>query len=381
MILYIFLILLLSWYFKVFFLYRYSWKSILPSENINKTDFITVIIACRNEENNILNIIEDVKNQDFDKQRFEMIVVNDHSEDSTLKILEKSAKSWENLKIICMNEGEQGKKNAIKKGISFASGSVILCTDADCRVGKNWIRTIANYFTDKSVKLLSAPVEFHYKKDVFQKIQALEFLSLIGSGAAAINTGKGIFCNGANLAYRRSVFLELNSYDSNSTVSGDDVFLMHHVKVKYPSGIRFAKDRESIVKTDAQPNLKSFVNQRKRWTAKSSSYTDWDTISVSILVLLINVSIVVLSVLSILSTITPHESVILFSTKFLLLFVLFFKYISDYNFLIPVLKFFRRRDLAIWILPFEVIYSFYIVSIVIYSFSSNFEWKGRKFRK
>ena len=112
-----------------------------------------------------------MKNQNFDKQRFEMIVVNDHSEDSTLKILEKSAKSWENLKIICMNEGEQGKKNAIKKGISCANGSVILCTDADCRAGENWIKTIANYFTDKSVKLLSAPVEFHYKKDIFQKNQ------------------------------------------------------------------------------------------------------------------------------------------------------------------------------------------------------------------
>jgi cellulose synthase/poly-beta-1,6-N-acetylglucosamine synthase-like glycosyltransferase len=381
MILYIFLILLLSWYFKVFFLYRYSWKSIRPSKNINKTDFISVIVACRNEENNILNIIEDVKNQNFNKQRFEMIVVNDHSEDSTLLILEKAAKSWENLKIICMNDGEQGKKNAIKKGISCANGSVILCTDADCRAGKNWIKTIANYFTDKSVTLLSAPVEFHNEKGIFQKIQALEFLSLIGSGAAAINTGKGIFCNGANLAYRKSVFLEANSYDSNSTVSGDDVFLMHHVKVKYPSGIRFAKDREAIVKTDTQPNLKSFVNQRKRWTAKSSSYTDWDTISVSILVLLINVSIVLLSFLTILSELITHDSQLLMSSNWMLLIVLFFKYISDYNFLIPVLKFFRRRDLAIWILPFEVIYSFYIVSIVIYSFSSNFEWKGRKFRK
>ena len=381
MILYIFLILLLSWYFKVFFLYRYSWKSMRPSENINKTDFITVIIACRNEENNILNIIEDVKNQDFDKQRFEMIVVNDHSEDSTLKILEKSAKSWENLKIICMNEGEQGKKNAIKKGISCANGSVILCTDADCRIGRNWIKTILSNFTNKKIKFVSGPVKYSSENNFLNKFQSLELISLVSSGAAAMQRKKSTICNGANLAYRKSIFLEVNSYDSNSAVSGDDVFLMHHVKVKYPSGIRFVKDREAIVKTDAQPNLKSFINQRKRWTAKSSSYTDWDTISVSILVLLINVSIVVLSVLSILSAITPHESVILFSTKFLLLFVLFFKYISDYNFLIPVLKFFRRRDLAIWILPFEIIYSFYIFFIVIYSFSTKFEWKGRNFRK
>ena len=168
-----------------------------------------------------------------------MIIVNDHSEDSTLQILEKAAENWQNLKIICMNEVEQGKKNGIKKGISFAKGDIILCTDADCSAGKNWIKTISDYFADKNLKLLSAPVEFNKNQGIFQKIQALEFLSLIGSGAAAINRGKSIFCNGANLAYRKSVFLELNSYDSNSAVSGDDVFLMHHVKRKYSNGIRF----------------------------------------------------------------------------------------------------------------------------------------------
>ena len=106
---------IIGWYLNIFFQYRYSWASIHPSQNTNNTDFISVIVACRNEENNILNIIEDVKNQNFDKDRFEMIIVNDHSEDSTLQILEKAAENWQNLKIICMNEAEQGKKNGIKK--------------------------------------------------------------------------------------------------------------------------------------------------------------------------------------------------------------------------------------------------------------------------
>ena len=108
---------------------------------------------------------------------------------------------------------------------------------------------------------------------------------------------------------------------------------------------------------------------------------DITSLQIIILVLLINVSIVAFFSLSITSAFVVHDSHLLFTSKFLLLFVLFFKYILDYNFLIPVLKFFRRRDLVIWILPFEIIYSFYIVLIVILSFTNSFEWKGRTHKK
>ena len=172
------------------------------------------------------------------------------------------------------------------------------------------------------------------------------------------------------MAYRKSVFLELNAFDNN-TVSGDDVFLMHHIKQKYANGIAFAKQKEAIVKTSSQPNIKAFINQRKRWAAKSSSYKDFDTIAISILVFLMNISIAALFVLS------------LFDMQWLEVFLTLFlvKYITDYLFLLPVLRFFRKRNLAFWILPFEIFYCFYIVLIVILSFTKSFQWKGRTHNK
>ena len=369
-ILYLFLSLLVLWYFSVFLFYRIAWNKIPSATNQNDKDFVSVIVACRNEQDNIANIIQKVKMQNFDKDRFELIAVNDHSTDATLQILEKEVSIWDKLKVVCLNEGEVGKKSALEKGISFAKGDIILCTDADCSVGRNWIATIVNYFADEKIKMVSAPVLFENKKGIFQQLQSLEFLSLIGSGAAAIARGKSIFCNGANLAYRKSVFLELNAFDNN-TVSGDDVFLMHHIKQKYASGIAFAKEKEAIVKTSSQPNIKAFINQRKRWAAKSSSYKDFDTIAISILVFLMNISIAALFVLS------------LFDMQWLEVFLTLFlvKYITDYLFLLPVLKFFRKRNLAFWILPFEIFYCFYIVLIVILSFTKSFQWKGRTHNK
>ena len=369
-IFYLFLSLLALWYFSVFLFYRTAWNKIPSATNQNDKDFVSVIVACRNEQDNISNIIQKVKMQNFDKNRFEMIMVNDHSTDATLQILEKEAAIWHKLKVVCLNEGEVGKKSAIEKGISFAKGDIILCTDADCSVGRNWIATIVNYFADEKIKMVSAPVLFENKKGIFQQLQSLEFLSLIGSGAAAIGRGKSIFCNGANLAYRKSVFLEVNSFDNN-IASGDDVFLMHQIKQKYANGIAFAKQKEAIVKTSSQPNISAFINQRKRWAAKSGSYKDWDTIVISILVFLMNISITTLLVLS------------LFNMQWLEVFLTLFlvKYIADYLFLLPVLKFFRKRNLAFWILPFEIFYCFYIVLIVILSFTNSFEWKGRIHKK
>ena len=88
-IFYLFLSLLALWYFAVFFSYRLSWNKIPNAKNKNDKDFVSVLVACRNEARSITNLIQQIKNQNFDKERFELIVVNDHSEDATLQILEK----------------------------------------------------------------------------------------------------------------------------------------------------------------------------------------------------------------------------------------------------------------------------------------------------
>ena len=110
-------LLLLFLYTRLFFFYTKSWKEIkLPSEK-NNSDYISVIVACRNEEKNISNLIEDVKSQCFDENRFEMIVVNDHSEDGTLKILNYESEKWNNLRIINLDNKVFGKKSAGSKWI------------------------------------------------------------------------------------------------------------------------------------------------------------------------------------------------------------------------------------------------------------------------
>ena len=365
----IFSLIILLFYIILIFKYRFGWNKIKRIRTADFTPKVSIIIAIRNEENEIEQLFRSLQSQIYPTDKLEFILVNDHSTDSTLRLLKKS--ELDNLHIIDLPDGESGKKNSIKKAVEFANGEIILVSDADCSFNPYWTQTMVNYFKDEKVNLVSGPVTFYKQKGVFQSLQALEFTSLIASGAGAIGRGNAIFCNGANMAYRKDIFLDANNFESDGIASGDDVFLLHSVKSKYPNSIAFAKDENSIVTTDSVQTISDLINQRKRWTAKSSGYKDFASVYTSYLVLFVNLAMVFLFAMC-------------FSSKEnLQFFILFYfaKFIADLALLYPVLSFFKRKDLIKLILPFELFYSFYIVLIVVLSFTNKFEWKGRTHNK
>ena len=355
----------LVFYFILIIYYYIGWRRIKPVHKKNKKLKVSIVIAVRNEEKEIKRLLNNLSSQIYPKQNLQFIVVNDHSSDNTLKLLREF--SLESLTVLDLKEGSSGKKDAIQKAIQKAEGEIIIITDADCSLPINWVQTMINYFTSDDIKLVSGPVAYHHKSGFFQSFQALDFLSLIGSGAGAIGSGNAIFCNGANMAYRKDVFLELNAYKDDNTVSGDDVFLLHSIKKTYSKAIAFAKDKDAIVHTKSTDTVSHFINQRKRWTAKTINYTDLITIFTSLLVFFINFNIVIACILFCLDIIMFKYLAYLYLSKYLI----------DFIFLVPILYFFQRKDLIKWIFPFGLFYPFYIVLTVVISFTSSFEWKGR----
>ncbi|MBT6808763.1 MAG: glycosyltransferase [Flavobacteriales bacterium] len=370
---------LLFLYTRLFFFYTKSWKEIkLPSEK-NNSDYISVIVSCRNEEKNISNLIEDVKSQCFDENRFEMIVVNDHSEDGTLKILNYESEKWNNLRIINLDNKVFGKKNAIKEAAKIAKGEIIICTDADCRVGENWIQTMSDYFTNTDCKFVSASIFYKEQNSLFSKYQMLEILSLVSTSGAAINRKKATICNGANLAFRKKEYLGIPDDEFNNFRT-DDVSLLHYFKKNFTNSISFSKQKEAIVSTSESPTFLSYLSQKLRWISTSKSLKDRDTILVSLLVYCMNL-LMILTIFLFLYFFPKNsygdysEIVVIFS--FLLLIYLT-KFISDYLFLKSVLSFFDKRNLLIYLFPFTLINAVFTVVIVPLSFIIPVKWKGRK---
>ena len=360
---------ILSLYVLLIIRYAFGWSKI---KNILQESFspkVSIVIAMRNEQTQIDNLLKSLQSQIYPRDKLEFILVDDHSTDNTCALLEKL--DLDNLQILNMPKDKFGKKHAISMAVCIASGDIILASDADCSFSPNWVQIMVNYFANDDVKLVSGPVFFNKQEGVFQSLQALEFASLIGSGAGAIGIKNAIFCNGANMAYRKEVFFDVNSFKKDNAVSGDDVFLLHRVKSKYPNSIAFAKDKNAIVTTESAQTFNDFINQRKRWVAKSSDYKDVASIYASYLVFFTNVSFIFLFVMS------------FFDGFFFQIFAGYYivKFMVDLFLLYPTVKFFNRTDLIKWIFPFELFYSFYIILIVISSFTKKFEWKGRMHKK
>lgn len=367
-------------YFILIASYCYAWVKMKSPTIIGDTakTSVTVIIAARNEENNIQHCLTSVLKQSYPSYLFEVIIVDDASEDTTNSMVQQFCDKHTNIKLIALDKNSNliGKKNAITIAIKEAKGELIVTTDADCIMGIDWLNTIVNFYNISKAKMIVAPVSFHNENSIFKKMQSLEFMALMLSGGASLYFNKSIMCNGANLAYTKEVFDEVNGFKGiDQQPSGDDVLLMYKIAGKYPENIYFLKHRKAIVYTKSASTVKEFTDQRKRWASKGFNALNTETKLVSLIVYLFNLSLVIITLLSLFycENLLFHLSLskiclILFGIKCLIDFLLLFLSTS----------FFKKKRFLIYFLPEQVIYIVYVIIIGIWGSIGNYEWKGRK---
>ncbi len=350
---------------------RTGWQRIPAFEPEKTIPFtkVSVLIAARNEGESIHLTIEDIINQHYPKELFELIVVDDHSTDQTSEVIASYAEHG--VKLIKLNESEplnSYKKKAIAEAIKLASGELMVATDADCRMGKNWLATLVAQYEKYDYNMISAPVVYFQEKSLFERLQTLEFLYLIGFGAAGIGNKMPSTCNGANLAYKKSVFEELDGFKGiDDLASGDDELFLHKVAKNHPETIGFCKSREALVFTHAKLDLKAFVQQRKRWASKSIKYKDKRITVLAVCIWLFNISLAVNFVLA------------FFYPEFLQLFIVQFviKFTAELFFLEPLTTFANRKRLLINLPLLSLLHVVYFIYIGVIGNSGKYDWKGR----
>ncbi|MFN8257668.1 MAG: glycosyltransferase [Bacteroidales bacterium] len=327
---------------------------------------LSVIVALRNEEKNVEHLIRSFLNLDIEALDVEFILVDDKSSDNTIKLLHAKTSEYPIFRIYS-NINRSGKKNAILLGIKNSTGNLIITTDADCVHPKEWLKEILNYYCRYKPKMILGPVLMKHHS-YFGKIQALDFFSLMISGAAAAGLKKPIMCNGANLAYEKTLLEEFKNPLKIETLSGDDIFLLLAVKEKYPGQIHFLKSKQAVVYTKPEKSLFSFLSQRKRWASKSKYYKDKQVIAVALIVLITNLLLICNFLAG------------LFDLRFyLILFsVLIVKGINDYYFLRISALFFQQSLLLKAFFPALFFNFIYIPIAAISGLVSIPKWKDRR---
>jgi cellulose synthase/poly-beta-1,6-N-acetylglucosamine synthase-like glycosyltransferase len=194
-------------------------------------------------------------------------------------------------------------------------------------------------------------------------------MGMQGITAATHRLKLGNMSNGANLAFTREIFYEVNGYQGiEHLASGDDYLLMMKIAKKPGSKIAYLKSKHAIVTTLPQPDWQSFFRQRIRWASKSGKYNDVRMTLVLAMVYLYHLCFPVLAVGGF-----WHSSL-----WWLALAMLGSKIIAEYLFMRPVTAFFNKK----WARPYlPFVHPLHIVYIIVAGFLGmvgKYEWKGRK---
>lgn len=338
---------------------------------LEKIPFVSVIIPARNEEQNIATCLDLVLKQTYPQDKYEIILVDDHSTDATRGIALVKAQKYQNLSVLSLKDEEQNsfKKAAITAGIRMARGEIILQTDADCMVGKNWITGMVSHFAPNTA-LVTGPVRLTYRPRNFEIFQMLESMGLVAIGAGSLTDRRPNMCNGANLAYRKDVFEEVGGFSGvDHVASGDDELLLQKIHLLGRYEMRFARCEETIVRTPALMHWQEFRQQRLRWVSKARAYKNRRVNLIQMISWLGFASFPVLLILSFAD----------WTWLWALTGIFILKLLADYFLLYQAAKFFHKLQMLPYVIPLQFVYIPYVLWIgVAGNLVRTYTWKGRK---
>lgn len=327
----------------------------------------TVIVPFRNEAENLPNLLKSFSNLNYPSNLFEVILVDDNSKEK----FQLSIVNYQLLIIDNIRVSNSAKKDAITTAMQHVKTDWVIATDADCIVPENWLSTFDNYIQENKVSMLAGAVTYKCGNSFLDHFQQLDLTSLQGATIGSFGLGKGFMCNGANFAYKKELFENLNGFEGNDKIaSGDDVFLLQKAIEKFPNEVYYLKAQEAIVTTKPTESWKELFHQRVRWAAKTSSYKSTFGKFLGLVVFFGNLSFVI------------GFFFLLFGIWSCPIFVIFasFKVTIDCVLLFVTNKFLTKTTIKSLLLS-SLVYPFFSLTVALYSLFGSYEWKDRKFKK
>jgi len=292
-------LILITVYSISIFILAYGLAKLKRATNPNpkKAVPVSIVIPVRNEDPVISGLLKDLAEQTYPGEMFEVVFVNDHSNDDSCAVIESFIEGRTGFSLIHLSPGEHGKKVALSQGITSAAYEWIIQIDADCRIGANFITAHMAFLEANPSDFVAGLVTTGKGGGGFlESFERLDLLSLAGVGAGSFYYGRPMMCSGANLAYSRDLYRETRPFDPTERIaSGDDMFLMIGAR-KLGKKLSFNPAREAMVETRPVQNLRSFIKQRIRWGTKSLHYKMPDIQLLAILVTITNLVILSLPI-------------------------------------------------------------------------------------
>jgi glycosyltransferase involved in cell wall biosynthesis len=329
-----------------------------------KTKF-SIVVPFRNETENLPILLDSFSKLNYPEDLFEVILVDDFScEQFQVQSSKFKLSVIKNIRV-----SNSPKKDAISTAIQSAENDWIISTDADCVVNENWLLSLDNYIQLNDFSMIAGAVSYEAKNSFLHHFQQLDLASLQGATMGSFGLGKGFMCNGANFAYTKSFFQELNGFEGNDGIaSGDDVFLLQKAIARFPEKLQYLKSENNIVVTKPLDDWKSLFYQRVRWASKTGSYQSRFGKGLGLVVFVGNFAWVLGFGSWVLGFIPFQNILLLILLKFIVDAVLIYK-----------VNLFLSKTKIRFLVSSSLLYPFFSSCVVLYSLFGKYEWKGRRF--
>ena len=343
-------------------------------KDISETTSFTIIIPFRNEAENLPELLLSISQLSYSNWLFEIIFIDDNSNDNSLKIITNYFKD-KNYNIRVYNNDRKTKspkKDAISTAIKHAQHPWIITTDADCVLPKLWLKTFDQFIKKHHPKCIVAPVTYNVKNTFLDRFQWLDFMSLQGATIGGFGINKPFLCNGANFAYLKDAFEQVNGFTGNTNIaSGDDIFLLEKMVNIFPYNVMCLKNSNAVVKTKTMQSINALFNQRRRWAAKTKAYTNKFSKIIGFSVLLMNALFITCLIFAGIGFIPLYYFIVLIVIKFGLDGLLIYKSANFFN---------QKKYLHSYLTGF-IIYPFFSIVVAFSSFFLGYKWKLREFKQ
>jgi len=349
----------------------------ITSQTTQQTPFVSVIVAARNEEENIFRLLDVLASQSYNA--YEIIVIDDDSTDNTLSIARDYAARQQCLKVLSSDRSvshRARKKAALTTGILASKGEILCFTDADCLPGREWLSELASQFTDKVGLVVGySPYDSNLLAAQFRPSGSISSLfhhfihyeEIKGAiwSAASIGLGRAWLCTGRNLAYRRKVWDQVSGFSRiMASISGDDDLFLQLVRRSTDWDISYVFNRKSIVPTMPPESFRTFIHQRTRHFSAGRYFT----VSLKSFFFLFHTSNLVLFIGLIFG--------IFHSPLFLPAFAMFLgKVALDFFLVVKGASLLSEGSIWLRVVPMELLCLLYNTFIGPLGFIKDFEWK------
>ncbi|MDI1232919.1 MAG: glycosyltransferase [bacterium] len=228
---------------------------------------ISILVAARNEENNILHCLESIEQLDYPKDKIEILIGNDSSTDSTANIIEAFIAHHPQFKCIHLTGDEfpqtKGKARVLAVLAQAAKGEILMITDADIIVNPQWAKGMTHALMESKSGLVAGVTNIK-ANNLFTSFQQVDWLYFMGIFYAFSSIKKPISAVGNNMAFLKKAYLETGGYENIPFSITEDYALFKAIRRKGYSTMQLM-DKDTLLYSKPIDTFSGLMRQRKRW--------------------------------------------------------------------------------------------------------------------